>query len=149
MGVLGLFAVVGIRFAFVGYRWVNRTLPFAARPGANWNGLVWTVNLSTIALMIRTFLRLLEPFDAEHNGYVTDREQPMWVFDVVPILGIVILFALISPALHLPPTFLGFYLSKKTICAQLKDPPLSHETGSRDFESAINCQSRCGSVSTR
>jgi hypothetical protein len=53
LGVLGTFALVGIRFAFVSYRWINEPQPFSARSGANWHGLLWTINLASIALVVR------------------------------------------------------------------------------------------------
>ena len=53
-GILCVSIILGIRFAFVSYKWINKPLPFTVRPAANWHGLLWTVNLASIAIMVRS-----------------------------------------------------------------------------------------------
>lgn len=49
----GAFTVVATRFLVVSRRWVGRSLPYAAHPGASWTRLTWAVNASSLLLMVR------------------------------------------------------------------------------------------------
>ena len=50
----GMFVLVGLRFLFVSRRWRGRPPPYAIRPGASWERLLWAVNTATTLITVRT-----------------------------------------------------------------------------------------------
>jgi hypothetical protein len=61
---------------------------------------------------------LLDSID--EPGYLMAFESPFWVIDYAPLLGMAILLAMISPAIHLPQNFLGLFLNKAKVQNKVK-----------------------------
>jgi hypothetical protein len=57
IAVLGSFVVVSTRYILISRRWMDRTLVYAPRPGANWRVLSWTVYTAVILIIVSNFVQ--------------------------------------------------------------------------------------------
>lgn len=88
----GLFLITEVRFSLG----VNSVSPVLGRAGRTWKVLNWCLLLSSVLILIRSVVRVVE-FIQGFDGYISEHEVFIYVFDAVPMYLVAVLFALAMP----------------------------------------------------
>jgi len=114
ISAFGLFSILAARFHFTSRRFkAELERRFRAVPGnklvtleggarkfrPNWQGLLWVVNASCALILIRSLYREVE-FALGSGGYTNQHEYCLYVFDALPMLGVVILYNVFPPGAY-------------------------------------------------
>lgn len=88
----GFFFITEVRFSLG----VNSVSSVLARAGRTWKVLNWGLLISSLLILIRSIVRVVE-FIQGFDGYIRRHEVFIYVFDAVPMFLVVVLFALAMP----------------------------------------------------
>jgi hypothetical protein len=105
-----IFSVISVRYFVISRHWLAHDLGDMKL----WRKLSYTINLSSIIIALRAIYRTMEiPHDQDYGLlYLTKHEWCFWAFDAVPILLVLIVFALWHPGRYLPRSYTGLKLDK-------------------------------------
>jgi hypothetical protein len=127
------FSVISCRYFYISRHW--RALDLGDMK--LWRKLSYTINLSSIIIALRAIYRTMEiPHDQDYGlKYLTRHEWCFWVFDAVPILLVLMVFAVWHPGRYLPRTYTGLALDKNRAIKEKDEiSSLNGASQLRDFE---------------
>lgn len=104
------FSIISMRYFYISRNW--RALDLGDMK--LWRKLSYTINVSSAIIALRAIYRTMEiPHDRDYGlKYLQSHEWCFWAFDAVPILAVLVVFALWHPGRYLPRTYTGLALDK-------------------------------------
>jgi hypothetical protein len=104
------FSIISCRYFYMSRHW--RAIDLGDMK--LWRKLSYTINLSSIIIALRAIYRTMEiPHDKDYGLiYLQSHEWCFWFFDAVPILLVLLVFAIWHPGRYLPRTYTGLALDK-------------------------------------
>ncbi|KAL6710374.1 hypothetical protein ACN47E_009320 [Coniothyrium glycines] len=104
------FSIISCRYFYISKRW--RALDLGDMK--IWRKLSYTINLSSILIALRALYRVMEiPHDKDYGLlYLQSHEWCFWTFDTIPILSVLVVFAVWHPGRYLPRSYTGWKLDK-------------------------------------
>jgi len=130
------FSVISCRYFYLSRNW----RAFDLGDMKLWRKLSYTINASSIIIALRATYRTMEiPHDQDYGlKYLQSHEWCFWTFDAVPILLVLIIFAVFHPGRYLPRSYTGLALNKGRAMKE-KDEISSmngfpHETQLKEFK---------------
>ncbi|KAI8942696.1 hypothetical protein NX059_000744 [Plenodomus lindquistii] len=104
------FSVISMRYFYISRNW----RAFDLGDMKIWRKLSYTINVSSVIIALRAIYRTMEiPHDKDYGlKYLQSHEWCFWVFDAVPIMAVLVVFALWHPGRYLPRTYTGLALDK-------------------------------------
>ncbi|KAH7398442.1 RTA1 like protein-domain-containing protein [Pyrenochaeta sp. MPI-SDFR-AT-0127] len=104
------FSIISMRYFYISRHWRADDLGDMKL----WRKLSYTINLSSIIIALRAIYRTMEiPHDQDYGlKYLQSNEWCFWTFDAVPILAVLVVFALWHPGRYLPRSYTGLALDK-------------------------------------
>ncbi|KAF2631274.1 RTA1 like protein [Macroventuria anomochaeta] len=104
------FSIISVRYFVISRYW----RAFDLGDMKLWRKLSYTINLSSVLIAIRAIYRTMEiPHDKEYGLiYLQSHEWCFWTFDALPILAVLIVFAVWHPGRYLPRSYTGLKLDK-------------------------------------
>jgi hypothetical protein len=104
------FSIISCRYFYISRNWRAHDLGDMKL----WRKLSYTINLSSIIIALRAIYRTMEiPHDQDYGlKYLQSHEWCFWVFDAIPIMLVLIVFAIWHPGRYLPRTYTGLALDK-------------------------------------
>lgn len=104
------FSIISCRYFYISRHW----RAFDLGDMKLWRKLSYTINLSSIIIALRAIYRTMEiPHDQDYGlKYLQSHEWCFWTFDAVPIMLVLVVFAIWHPGRYLPRTYTGFALDK-------------------------------------
>ncbi|KAF2750383.1 hypothetical protein M011DRAFT_456278 [Sporormia fimetaria CBS 119925] len=116
MSCFASFAVIAVRYAVISRKWREADLG----DWAMWRRLSWMINGAACLITLRAVYRIVEIPHDKNTGfkYLQAHEWCFWVFDALPILATLVVFAVWHPGRYLPRTYTGFFLDKRRAIEQ-------------------------------
>ena len=107
----GSFAIIAVRYFIISRKWRKDDLG----DWAMWRKLCWMINIAAGIITLRAIYRTIEiPHDKETGlQYLQRNEWCFWVFDALPILMTLAVFAIWHPGRYLPRTYTHLTLDKR------------------------------------
>jgi len=104
------FSIISMRYFFISRDW--RALDLGDMK--LWRKLSYTINVSSAIIALRAIYRTIEiPHDKNYGlRYLQSHEWCFWTFDAVPIMAVLVVFALWHPGRYLPRSYTGLTLNK-------------------------------------
>ncbi|KAF3033185.1 hypothetical protein E8E12_002435 [Didymella heteroderae] len=104
------FSVISVRYFVISRHW----RAFDLGDMKLWRKLSYTINLSSVLIAMRAIYRTMEiPHDRDYGLiYLQSHEWCFWTFDALPILAVLVVFAVWHPGRYLPRSYTGFKLDK-------------------------------------
>ncbi len=105
------FSVISVRYFVISTHW----RAFDLGDMKLWRKLSYTINLSSCLIAARAIYRTMEiPHDKNYGLiYLSTHEWCFWIFDTLPILAVLVVFALWHPGFFLPRSYTGLTLDKE------------------------------------
>lgn len=130
------FSIISVRYFVISRHW----RAFDLGDMKLWRKLSYTINLSSVLIAARAIYRTMEiPHDKDYGLiYLQSHEWCFWTFDALPILAVLVVFAVWHPGRYLPRSYTGLKLDK--IRAMKEKDEISSMTGGqqeaelRDFK---------------
>lgn len=124
------FSVISMRYFYISRNW--RALDLGDMK--LWRKLSYTINVSSAMIAIRAIFRTMEiPHDRDYGlKYLQSHEWCFWAFDVVPIMVVLVVFALWHPGRYLPRSYTGLTLNKSR--AMEEKDEISSMVGARESQ---------------
>jgi hypothetical protein len=117
------FSIIAIRYFVISRAWREDDLG----DWKMWRKLSWMITIVAGLITLRAIYRTIEiPHDKDTGlKYLQSHEWCFWVFDALPILLTLIVFACFHPGRYLPRSYTGFALNKGAAIQQKEDikPP--------------------------
>ncbi|KAH9874651.1 hypothetical protein IAQ61_003841 [Plenodomus lingam] len=104
------FSIISMRYFYISRNWRAVDLGDMKL----WRKLNYTINLSSVIIALRAIYRTMEiPHDQDYGlKYLQSHEWCFWAFDAVPIIAVLIVFALWHPGRYLPRSYTRLALDK-------------------------------------
>ena len=104
------FSIISVRYFVISRHW----RAFDLGDMKLWRKLSYTINLSSVLIAIRAIYRTMEiPHDKDYGLiYLQSNEWCFWTFDALPILAVLVVFAVWHPGRYLPRSYTGLKLDK-------------------------------------
>ncbi|KAF2032630.1 hypothetical protein EK21DRAFT_109702 [Setomelanomma holmii] len=104
------FSIISCRYFYISRHWSAIDLGDMKL----WRKLSYTINLSSIIIALRAIYRTMEiPHDRDYGlEYLQSHEWCFWIFDAVPIMFVLLVFAVWHPGRYLPRSYTGLTLDK-------------------------------------
>ncbi|KAF1362708.1 hypothetical protein EJ07DRAFT_152956 [Lizonia empirigonia] len=104
------FSIISVRYFVISRHW----RAFDLGDMKLWRKLSYTINLSSVLIAIRAIYRTMEiPHDKDYGLiYLQSHEWCFWTFDTLPILAVLVAFAVWHPGRYLPRSYTGLKLDK-------------------------------------
>ncbi|KAI4181611.1 MAG: hypothetical protein L6R41_006522 [Letrouitia leprolyta] len=108
--VFGVFALLAMRIVLISKRW-----QFAWPDGGEWKRLGWAVSIGSYLITFRAVYRIFEYTIKDGDNYLANHEWPAYAFDGLPMVILLVIFALYHPGKYLPGTHISFNHAYKRI----------------------------------
>lgn len=104
------FSIISMRYFYISRNW----RAFDLGDMKLWRKLGYTINVSSILIALRAIYRTMEiPHDKDYGlKYLQSHEWCFWTFDALPVLAVLVVFALWHPGRYLPRSYTGLALDK-------------------------------------
>lgn len=104
------FSIISVRYFYISRHW----RAFDLGDLKLWRKLSYTINVSSILIALRAVYRTMEiPHDRNYGlKYLQSHEWCFWVFDALPILTVLLVFAVWHPGRYLPRSYTRLALDK-------------------------------------
>lgn len=104
------FSIISVRYFVISRHW----RAFDLGDMKLWRKLSYTINSSSVLIAIRAIYRTMEiPHDKDYGLiYLQSHEWCFWTFDTLPILAVLVAFAVWHPGRYLPRSYTGLKLDK-------------------------------------
>ncbi|KAJ4368307.1 hypothetical protein N0V83_006663 [Neocucurbitaria cava] len=129
------FSTISMRYFYISRHWRAHDLGDMKL----WRKLSYTINLSSIIIALRAIYRTMEiPHNQDYGlKYLQSNEWCFWTFDAVPILAVLVVFAVWHPGRYLPRSYTGLTLDKGRVMKEKDEIRSMHaapETELRNFK---------------
>lgn len=104
------FSIISVRYFYISRNW----RAFDLGDQKLWRKLSYTINVSSILIALRAVYRTMEiPHDKGYGlKYLQSHEWCFWTFEAIPILIVLVVFAIWHPGRYLPRSYTGLALDK-------------------------------------
>ncbi|KAF2129543.1 hypothetical protein P153DRAFT_340500 [Dothidotthia symphoricarpi CBS 119687] len=126
------FSIISVRYFYISRHW----RAFDLGDLKLWRKLSYTINVSSILIALRAIYRTMEiPHDKNYGlKYLQSHEWCFWVFDALPILTVLVVFAAWHPGHYLPRSYTGLALDKGRAVKEKDEITSMIGTGAQDVE---------------